>query len=178
MIIFSPRNEMEMRNILYTAQLGLNHPIAIRYPRGRGEMVDWQRPFQKIEIGKANLLKKGSEIAILSNGFIGRNVTLAFAEINKTELFSHYDFPFVKPLDEKILHHIFSNYQSLITIEDGTIIGGFGSAISEFKSKYKYKNNVQIIGIPDKFIEQGTIEELQRLSKISVENLISILSAY
>ncbi|MFY7742649.1 MAG: 1-deoxy-D-xylulose-5-phosphate synthase [Flavobacterium sp.] len=178
MIIFSPRNEIELRNMLYTAQLGLNYPIAIRYPRGRGEIVDWQKPFQKIEIGKATLLKKGSKTAILSNGFIGRNVTLAITEISNATLFSHYDFSFVKPLDEELLHSIFEEYESIVTIEDGTIIGGFGSAIAEFKSKYKYKNDVQILGIPDQFIEQGTVEELQRFSKISVENLIAVLSTY
>lgn len=178
MIIFSPRNEIELRNMLYTAQLGLNHPIAIRYPRGRGEMVDWQKPFQKTEIGKATLLKKGSKVAILSNGFIGRNVTVAFNEISNSELFSLYDFSFVKPLDEMLLHSIFKEYESIITIEDGTIIGGFGSAIAEFKSKYNYKNNVQILGIPDEFIEQGTVEELQRYSEINVKSLASILSSY
>lgn len=178
MIIFSPRNEIELRNILYTAQLGLNHPIAIRYPRGRGEIVDWQKPFQKVEIGKATLLKKGSKTAILSNGFIGRNVTLALTEISNATLFSHYDFSFVKPLDEELLHSIFKEYENIVTIEDGTIIGGFGSAIAEFKSKYKYKNDVQILGIPDQFIEQGTVEELQRFSEISVENLIVVLSTY
>ena len=178
MIIFSPRNEIELRNILYTAQLGLNHPIAIRYPRGRGEIVDWQKPFQKIEIGKATLLKKGSKTAILSNGFIGRNVTLAITEISNATLFSHYDFSFVKPLDEELLHSIFKEYENIVTIEDGTIIGGFGSAIAEFKSKYKYKNDVQILGIPDQFIEQGTVEELQRFSEINVKSLVSILSTY
>ena len=178
MIIFSPRNEIELRNMLYTAQLGLNHPIAIRYPRGRGEIVDWQKPFQKIEIGKATLLKKGSKTAILSNGFIGRNVTLAITEISNATLFSHYDFSFVKPLDEELLHSIFKEYENIVTIEDGTIIGGFGSAIAEFKSKYNYKNDVQILGIPDQFIEQGTVEELQRFSEISIENLIFILSTY
>lgn len=178
MIIFSPRNEIELRNILYTAQLGLNHPIAIRYPRGRGEIVDWQKPFQKVEIGKATLLKKGSKTAILTNGYIRRNVTLAITEISNATLFSHYDFSFVKPLDEELLHSIFKEYENIVTIEDGTIIGGFGSAIAEFKSKYKYENDVQILGIPDQFIEQGTVEELQRFSKISVENLIAVLSTY
>lgn len=178
MIIFSPRNEIELRNILYTAQLGLNHPIAIRYPRGRGEIVDWEKPFQKVEIGKATLLKKGSKTAILTNGYIRRNVTLAITEISNATLFSHYDFSFVKPLDEELLHSIFKEYENIVTIEDGTIIGGFGSAIAEFKSKYKYKNDVQILGIPDQFIEQGTVEELQRFSKISVENLIAVLSTY
>ncbi len=178
MIIFSPRNEIELRNMLYTAQLELNHPIAIRYPRGRGEMVDWQQPFQKIEIGKATLLKKGSKTAILSNGFIGRNVTLALAEMDNTALFSHYDFSFVKPLDEELLHSIFKEYENIVTIEDGTIIGGFGSAIAEFKSKYNYKNNVDVLGIPDEFIEQGKIDELQTLCEINSESLLRFLSGY
>jgi 1-deoxy-D-xylulose-5-phosphate synthase len=178
MIIFSPRNEIELRNILYTAQLGLNHPIAIRYPRGRGEIVDWQKSFQKIEIGKATLLKKGSKIAILSTGYIGRNVTLVLSEIEKSELFSHYDFSFVKPLDETLLHSIFSEYESIITTEDGTIIGGFGSAIAEFKSKYNYKNNVEILGIPDEFIEHGTVEELHSFCSLDCKSLLSSLSTY
>ena len=129
-------------------------------------------------IGKATLLKKGSKTAILSNGFIGRNVTLAITEISNATLFSHYDFSFVKPLDEELLHSIFKEYENIVTIEDGTIIGGFGSAIAEFKSKYKYKNDVQILGIPDQFIEQGTVEELQRFSEINVKSLVSILSTY
>lgn len=178
MIIYSPRNEIELRNMLYTAQLGLNHPVAIRYPRGRGERVDWQQPFQKIDIGKATLLKKGSRTAILSNGFIGRNVTLTFAEISNSELFSHYDFSFVKPLDEALLHKIFTEYESLIIIEDGTLIGGFGSAVCEFKSKYNYKSDVRMLGIPDEFIEQGTIQELQHYSEINVKNLVSVLLTY
>lgn len=178
MILFSPRNEIELRNMLYTAQLGLNHPIAIRYPRGRGQIVDWQQPFQKIEIGKATLLKKGSKVAILSNGFIGRNVTLALAEINNDTLFSHYDFSFVKPLDEELLHTIFNQYENIVTIEDGTVVGGFGSSIVEFKSKYKYKNNVDILGVPDEFIEQGKIDELQTLCEINSESLLRFLSGY
>lgn len=178
MIIYSPRNEIELRNMLYTAQLGLNHPIAIRYPRGRGDVVHWQQPFQKIDIGKATLLKKGSKAAILSNGFIGRNVALALDETTNAGLFSHYDFSFVKPLDETLLHKIFTEYESLITIEDGTLIGGFGSAVCEFKSKYNYKNHVHLLGIPDEFIEQGTIEELQHYSEINVKNLVSVLLTY
>ncbi len=178
MIIYSPRNEIELRNMLYTAQLGLNHPIAIRYPRGRGDIIHWQQPFQKIVIGKATLLKKGSKAAILSNGFIGRNVALALDETTNAGLFSHYDFSFVKPLDETLLHKIFTEYESLITIEDGTLIGGFGSAVCEFKSKYNYKNHVHLLGIPDEFIEQGTIEELQHYSEINVKNLVSVLLTY
>ena len=178
MIIFSPRNEVELRNMLYTAQLGLPHPIAIRYPRGRGELVDWQRPFQQIEIGKANLLKKGTRIAILSTGFIGKNVTDAFQQILNPADFAHYDFSFVKPLDTELLHQLFSDFECFITIEDGSKIGGFGSAVLEFKSAHNYKNPVRIFGIPDEFIEQGTVEELQNYCKINIENIALILSSY
>ncbi|MCB0443673.1 MAG: 1-deoxy-D-xylulose-5-phosphate synthase, partial [Flavobacterium sp.] len=178
MIIYSPRNEIELRNMLYTAQLGLSHPIAIRYPRGRGEIINWCQTFQKIDIGKASLLTKGKKVAILSNGFIGRNITLALTQLENAELFSQYDFPFVKPLDETLLHIIFKEYSSIITIEEGTILGGFGSAIAEFKSKNNYIIPLKILGIPDQFIEQGTIDELQRFSEINVKSLISILSTY
>ena len=176
MIVYAPRNEMALRNILYTAQLGLNHPIAIRYPRGRGETVDWQKPYKKIEIGKANYLKEGTITAILSNGTIGNKVTLALAKINNSETIAHYDFAFVKPLDEKELHIIFNEFEKIITIEDGTIKGGFGSAILEFASQNKYPNPILNLGIPDEFIEHGTVDELQKYCKIDVESLISILS--
>jgi len=176
MIVYAPRNEMALRNILYTAQLGLNHPIAIRYPRGRGETVDWQKPYKKIEIGKANYLKEGTITAILSNGTIGNKVTLALAKINNSETIAHYDFAFVKPLDEKELHIIFNEFEKIITIEDGTIKGGFGCAILEFASQNKYPNPILNLGIPDEFIEHGTVDELQKYCKIDVESLISILS--
>ena len=176
MIVYAPMNEVALRNILYTAQLGLNQPIAIRYPRGRGENVDWQRPYKKIEIGKANCLKEGTITAVLSNGTIGNNVTLALAKINNSETIAHYDFAFVKPLDEKELHLIFNEFEKIITIEDGTIKGGFGSAILEFASQNKYPNPILNLGIPDEFIEHGTIEELQKYCKIDVESLIEIAS--
>jgi 1-deoxy-D-xylulose-5-phosphate synthase len=176
MIVYAPRNEMALRNILYTAQLGLNHPIAIRYPRGRGETVDWQNPYKKIEIGKANYLKEGTITAVLSNGTIGNKVTLALAKINNSETIAHYDFAFVKPLDENALHAIFNEFEKIITIEDGVIKGGFGSAILEFASQNKYPNPILNLGIPDEFIEHGTVEELQKYCKIDVESLISILS--
>lgn len=178
MIIYAPRNEVELRNMLFTSQLGLSGPIAIRYPRGRGESIHWKQPFKKIEIGKASLLKKGSKTAILSNGFIGTNITAALSKTENSAHFAHYDFPFVKPLDEKMLHQLFADYSTLITLEDGTIKGGFGSAISEFASQHKYTNEIRILGIPDQFIEQGTVVELQQFCKIDVESLISILSTY
>lgn len=178
MIIYSPLNEIALRNILYTAQLGLNHPIAIRYPRGRGQIVDWQKSYKKIEIGKANCLKEGTKIAVLSNGTIGNNVTMALAEMNNPETIAHYDFAFVKPLDENLLHTIFTIFQNIITIEDGVVKGGFGTTIAEFASKNNYTSNVKILGIPDEFIEQGSIVELQQYCKIDVKSLKNIFSSY
>jgi 1-deoxy-D-xylulose-5-phosphate synthase len=182
LIIYAPLNEIDLQNILYTAQLGLNHPIAIRYPRGRGVTVDWETThlgkYEKIEIGKAKLLKNGSKVAVLSTGTIGNNVSLAIAKIQNPENFSHYDFAFIKPLDEKELHSIFTKYESIIAIEDGVIKGGFGSAILEFSATHNYNSKVKTLGIPDEFIEQGTIDELQRYSRISVDSLEIIFSSY
>ncbi|PWA04567.1 1-deoxy-D-xylulose-5-phosphate synthase [Flavobacterium psychrotolerans] len=178
MIVFSPMNEMELRNILYTAQLGLNHPIAIRYPRGRGVHVDWQKPYKKIEIGKAKCLKEGTRVAVLSNGTLGNNVALALAKMNQPETMAHYDFAFVKPLDEVLLHEIFNEFETIITIEDGVIKGGFGSAIIEFASQNKYYSELITLGIPDEFIEHGTVEELQQYCKIDVKSLETLFSRY
>jgi 1-deoxy-D-xylulose-5-phosphate synthase len=178
MIVYAPLNEIALRNILYTAQLGLNHPIAIRYPRGRGLIVDWQKPYEKIEIGKANCLKEGTKVAVLSNGTIGNNVTMALAKINHPENFAHYDFAFVKPLDENLLHTIFKTFKNIITVEDGVIKGGFGTTIAEFASKNNCNSKVEILGIPDEFIEHGTVEELQQYCKIDVKSLETIFSSY
>lgn len=178
LIVYSPLNEIALRNILYSSQLGLNHPIAIRYPRGRGQIVDWQKPYNKIEIGKANCLKKGSKVAVLSNGTIGNNVILALAEMNHPETIAHYDFAFIKPLDEPLLHRIFKSFESLITIEDGVVKGGFGSAILEFSAQNNYTSTIRILGIPDEFIEQGSVEQLQQYCKIDVNNLLAIFSSY
>lgn len=174
LIIFSPMNEIHLRNILFTAQLGLNHPIAIRYPRGRGVVVDWKKSFTKIEIGKGKLLKKGTKTAILSNGFIGNNIIPALAEVEHPHDFSHYDFPFVKPMDKPLLHEIFSTYKNVVTLEDGTIKGGFGSSIIEFAAENNYLVPVKVLGIPDQFIEHGTLEELQQLCKIDAKSLSEI----
>ncbi|QKJ62380.1 1-deoxy-D-xylulose-5-phosphate synthase [Flavobacterium sp. M31R6] len=182
MIIYDPLNEIDLQNILYTAQLGLNHPIAIRYPRGRGVTNNWKKlhlgKYEKIEIGKAKLLQSGSKVAILSTGTIGNNVTLALAKIQHPENFAHYDFAFVKPLDENELHAIFNQFETIITIEDGIIKGGFGSAILEFAATHNYTSTIQLLGIPDVFIEQGSIDELQQYCKISVDSLEIIFSSY
>ena len=171
LIIYAPKDEIALRNILFTAQLGLSNPIAIRYPRGRGNIVDWKLPFQKIEIGKAHLLKEGKKIALLSTGFIGNNVTLALENIKNSNDFAHYDFGFVKPLDEKVLHEIFATYEVIVTIEDGVIKGGFGSAVIEFAALNNYTSKIKTLGVPDVFIEQGTVDELQQICKIDVKSL-------
>ncbi|MDI1257382.1 MAG: 1-deoxy-D-xylulose-5-phosphate synthase [Flavobacterium sp.] len=175
-IVYAPLNEIELRNILYTAQLGLEHPIAIRYPRGRGVTINWQLPFEKIEIGKANCIKIGKNTAILSAGTIGNNVITALAAYENE--IAHYDFPFIKPLDEKLLHEIFAQFETVITIEDGTIKGGFGSGITEFAAFHQYNSKIIVLGIPDEFIEHGDMESLQRFSKIDVKSLQNLFSAY
>ena len=178
MIVYAPLNEIALRNILYTAQLGLTHPIAIRYPRGRGQIVDWKKPYEKIEIGKANCLKKGTKVAVLSNGTIGNNVTLALAKTSHPETIAHYDFSFVKPLDERLLHSVFQDFETIITVEDGVKKGGFGSAVLEFSAQNNYSSNIKILGIPDEFIEHGTVNELQHYCEIDVKTLSTLFSRY
>jgi len=183
MIIYAPKDELDLQNILYTASLGLPNPIAIRYPRGRGKYSNSEfriqnSEFEKIEIGKAHLLKNGTKTAVLSTGFIGNNVSLALENGNQHKTIAHYDFGFIKPLDEKLLHEIFSSFENIITIEDGTIKGGFGSAIVEFASENNYLKPVKVIGIPDTFIEHGTVEELQKICKIDVKSLENIFLNY
>ena len=161
LIIFAPRNEIELRNIMYTAQLGLDFPITIRYPRGYGVTFDWKQPFSKIEIGIGVQLKKGEELAVLSIGTIAKNVKEAIELSKDKDTIAHYDLRFVKPLDEKLLHTIFKTYKNIITVEENTIKGGFGSAILEFASANNYKNIIKLIGVPDTFIEHGSITKLQ-----------------
>jgi 1-deoxy-D-xylulose-5-phosphate synthase len=180
MIIYAPINEIALQNILYTAQLGLNHPIAIRYPRGRGVVPNWEVEnfghYENIIIGQANLLKSGTKTAVLSTGTIGNNVTLAINESTNPETIAHYDFPFIKPMDIKQLETIFSKFDNIITIEDGTVNGGFGSAILEFAASHNFNNKVTLLGIPDMFIEHGTVNQLQQLCKIDVKSLINLFS--
>ena len=177
-----PIYETALQNILYTAQLGLDHPIAIRYPRGRGVIQDWQTQhlgkYKKIAIGKSICIKQGSKIAVLSNGTIGNNVSLAVAKIKHPETIAHYDFPFVKPLDESALHIIFKTYPTIITIEDGTVKGGFGSAILEFASENNYTSKITVLGIPDEFIEHGTVAELQHYCGIDVKSIEQLFSSF
>ena len=171
LIVFAPRNEIELRNILYTAQLGLKNPIAIRYPRGTGIIIDWQKPFAKIEIGKGVQLKKGNKIAVLSIGTMAKNVSEAINLIQDSSTISHFDMRFVKPLDEQLLHAIFKSHQTIFTAEDGTIKGGFGAAILEFASENNYQNKIKTLGIPDNFIGHGSVSELQNKIGLNPNNL-------
>ncbi len=175
LILFAPRNEIALRNILYTAQLGLDTPIAIRYPRGSGKIENWQLPFKKITIGKGICLKKGTKTAVLSVGTIADNVTKAIAQIKNKASVAHYDMRFIKPLDEVLLHHIFKNFSTIITIEDGAVTGGFGTAILEFASTNNYQRKIKTLGIPDKFIHQGKIDELQKISGIDVATILKTI---
>jgi 1-deoxy-D-xylulose-5-phosphate synthase len=145
--------------------LGLEQPIAIRYPRGRGITVDWKQPFKAIEIGTGVCLREGKNIAVLSIGTIAKNVSEALQEHQGV---AHYDIRFIKPLDEKLLASIFSKHATIITVEDGTIKGGFGSAILEFASKHNYSNTIEILGVKDSFIEHGTVNELQKINGIDL----------
>jgi 1-deoxy-D-xylulose-5-phosphate synthase len=168
MIVFAPRNEIELRNIMYTAQLGLNSPIAIRYPRGRGITVDWKASFTKIDIGRGVQLKQGKDVAVLSVGSIAKNVTKAL----ENELtVAHYDMRFVKPLDENLLHQVFEQYAKIVTVEDGVKKGGFGSAVLEFASENEYSTSVEVLGIEDTFTEHGSIEELQEMNGLDPDSI-------
>ena len=162
LIIFAPRNEIELRNILFTAQLGLENPIAIRYPRGYGKLENWQLPFEKIQIGKSICLKPGNGMAILSTGTIANNVSEAINQLKNSKEVAHYDMRFVKPLDKTLLNSIFNQFDKIITVEDGTITGGFGTAILEYASEKNYKGFIKTLGIPDKFIDHGTVSQLQK----------------
>jgi 1-deoxy-D-xylulose-5-phosphate synthase len=164
MVISAPMNESELRNLMYTAQLEtMEWPFVIRYPRGQGMLSDWKTPFEEIPIGKGRKIKDGQDIAILTLGHPGNFATAAIRELKMDGLNpAHYDMRFVKPLDEALLHEVFGKYDKVITVEDGTITGGFGSAILEFMAQHNYKAAVKILGIPDEIVEHGTPKELYR----------------
>jgi len=161
MIVSAPMNESELRNLMYTAQNLNKHPFTIRYPRGKGVMIEWKTKMDLINIGEGRIICEGNDIAILSIGHIGNYVKKAINKLRKENIYpSHYDMRFVKPLDEKLLHRILKKHKFILTVEDGCVMGGFGSAILEFISDNNYKNSVQRLGIPDRVIEHGSQEEL------------------
>jgi len=162
LIVSAPMNESELRNLMYTAQLeSTKLPFAIRYPRGEGVMPEWRTEMKEIRIGTGRKLKDGKDIAILSFGHPGNFAAAAIRDLKNDGLDpAHYDMRFAKPLDEELLHEIFKKFEKIITVEDGTVVGGFGSAVLEFMNVYNYKAELKILGIPDHLVEHGTPKEL------------------
>jgi len=161
MIVSAPMNEEDLRNLMYTAQAENNGPFSIRYPRGTGTTADWKTPFKKIKIGTGRRVKNGGDVAILSIGDIGNKAVKACAELEKEGIdIAHYDMRFVKPIDEMLLHEVFGKFKKVITLENGCIQGGMGSAVLEFMADNNYYAEVKRLGIPDKFIDHGTQNEL------------------
>lgn len=161
MIVSAPMDEEELRNLMYTAQADNYGPFSIRYPRGNGSMVEWKTPFKKLKIGEGRRLKNGDDVAILSIGAIGIEATKAIEILSEQGVcVAHYDMRFVKPIDELLLHEVFAKFTKVVTLEDGCIQGGMGSAVLEFMADNNYHATVKRLGTPDKFIEHGTQEEL------------------
>ena len=168
LIIASPRNATELRQLLYTAQLSLPHPIAIRYPRGRCSQTDWAQPFKALPIGKGCQLKEGTKVAVLSIGTIADLVAEQIRQSEAPEQYAHYDMRFLKPIDEALLHHVFTHYQKVITIEEGSI-GGLGSAVSEFAAANNYTAPLKIITLPDVFMPHGSVAALRKLAHLLID---------
>lgn len=175
--LFAPMNEMELRNIMYTAQLGMDGPIAIRYPRGQGVTIDWKNKLQPIPLGTGRCLKEGSKIAILTVGHIGNEVPRLLEKFDQADAIGHYDMRFVKPLDKSLLRTIFNRYDHIITVEDGCEIGGFGSAVLEFANAERLSKPVTIFGVPDRFVGHGTISETYKLAGIDFETIHSFIQS-
>ena len=177
MIVSSPMDESELRNLMYTAQLPENaSPFSIRYPRGNGVMTEWKTPFQKIEIGKGRKLKDGKDIAILTFGPIGNNAKIAIENAEQQGLsIAHYDLRFAKPIDEDLLHEVFSKFDKVITVEDACIIGGVGSAVIEFMADNNYNAHIKRLGIPDTYIEHGEPQELWKECGFDEEGLLTAI---
>mgnify|MGYP001423560625 FL=1 len=176
MIVSAPMNEEELRDLMFTSQEKNHGPFSIRYPRGKGVMPKWKTPFKSIEVGTGRKLRSGESIAILSFGHVGNFASEVCNDFDKEGLhIAHYDLRFAKPLDHKMLHEVFENYAHVITVEDGCISGGVGSAVLEFMSDHQYHSSVYRLGIPDEFIEHGTQAQLHSdcgYDKVSIANTV------
>ena len=177
MIVAAPMNEIEMRNLMYTAQLDkINQPFAIRYPRGRGYIIDWQKLMQEVEIGKGRVLRQGHQLAVLSIGTIGNEVVKAIDQLESQGYsIAHFDMRFVKPLDTQILDFVFDNFEHIVTVEENTVLGGFGAAVLEYMHSKGLKRNVTVLGVPDKFIEHGKPEQLREICGIDSNGIYRTL---
>ena len=178
--VASPYDEHELRNLMYTAQLPDKGPFVIRYPRGRGVLVDWKSSFEEIQIGKGRKLKDGKDMAVITIGPIGNTARKAItrAEAESKMSIAHYDLRFLKPLDEEMLHEIGKNFCRIVTIEDGVLKGGMGSAILEFMADNRYTPTVRRIGLPDKFVEHGPVKDLHRLCGMDEEGIYKVLVSF
>ncbi len=172
--ICSPMNEEELRNMMYTAQLDGMGPFAIRYPRGRGVLPQWKTPFTALEVGKGRVIREGKDLAIISIGHLGNTALEACNQLAGRNIdVALYDIRFLKPIDQELLHLVFSQFDKIITLEDASIIGGLGSAVNEFANDNGYhKATIHRLGIPDHFVEQGTLEELHRECGIDLEGIV------
>lgn len=176
MTVSSPINEHWLRNLMFTAQTKDKGPFMIRYPRGGGVLTDWHNDMKEVEIGKGYMIKEGTDIAVLSLGPIGNTASKAIEEAEKRGLsIAHYDMVFLKPIDESLLHLIMKRFNKIVTIEDGILKGGFGSAVIEFMADNDYSVKVKRIGIPDKFIEHGPVADLHKLCKMDKDSIVETL---
>ena len=176
--VSSPMDEHELRRLMYTAQLPDKGPFVIRYPRGRGVLVDWKCPLEEIPVGRGRKLKEGRDLAVITIGPIGNTAAHAIAQVEKEnpkQSIAHYDLRFLKPLDEELLHEIGTRFNHIITIEDGIKAGGMGSAVLEFMADHGYSPKLQRIGIPDHFIEHGTAAQLYALCGLDEEGIKKVL---
>jgi len=178
--IAAPMNEHELRKLMYTAQLPDMGPFAIRYPRGRGVLVDWRCPLEEVQVGKGRKLKEGKDIAVLTLGHIGNEAmkAIASAEADSGKSIAHYDLRFLKPLDEEMLDEIGQNFKYIVTIEDGVLKGGMGSAILEYMADHGYTPTVRRIGIPDSFVQHGTPKELYQICGMDAESIKNTLLSF
>ena len=174
MTIAAPMNEMELRNLMFTAQLENKGPFAIRYPRGRGVNIDWKNDFHELPIGKGRIIRQGKDIAIISIGHVGNFALEAAEKLAEEGIEAQIiDMRFLKPVDEELLHETLKKFQNIITVEDGTVIGGLGSLLSEFISKNNYHNTLLSLGIPDRFIEHGKPSELYKECGFDADGIYS-----
>ena len=179
LIISSPMDEHELRRLMYTAQLPNKGPFVIRYPRGGGVLQDWRCPFEEIPIGKGRKLHDGDDIAILSIGPMGNNVTEAIARLAQgasAPSIAHYDMRFLKPIDEDILKEVGQKFSRIITVENGAKKGGLGSAVLEWMNDHNYQPKVVRLGLPDSFVEHGTVAELQHIVGIDADGIINAIN--
>jgi 1-deoxy-D-xylulose-5-phosphate synthase len=174
LILCAPMNEHELRNMMFTAMNYVDGPFAIRFPRAKGVLKNWELPLEKLDIGTGQLIRNGDDLAILSIGHVGNNVIEASKVLEAENIeVAHYNMRFIRPLDEKLLTYIFKKFKNIITVEDGVKIGGFGSAVIEYMNRNDIKANIITLGIPDHFIEHGSISELQNICGFGAKNIVS-----